>query len=64
MTIKEQDARYYLQKAKECAKSAVAMMATGDSPDEASMSAVAVVDACDNALRELDLRIRAGEQGL
>jgi hypothetical protein len=60
MTRREQDARYALMQAQKRAQEAVALLEDG-APDEAAMRALDVVVAADAALRELALRIKAGD---
>lgn len=56
--LSEQDALDYLESAKRFAKYAVRALAQ-ESPDQAAMTALAAVDACSSAIKEVSLRIKA-----
>ena len=66
MTKNERNAKQDLAMAKALSKRAVKRLSLGDEghPDEATMQALAAVDALAKAMNELELRIRAGEANI
>jgi hypothetical protein len=60
MTLREQCAYLALLQAQKRAQEAVTLLEDG-APDQAAMLALEVVVAADAALRELTLRIKAGD---